>query len=61
MDKLGYGKGYQYAHDFPGHLVEQEHFPKELEGSQYYFPSDSGEEKQIKERLKKAPSKKNHG
>jgi putative ATPase len=51
MNKLGYGKGYQYAHDFPDHVVEQEHLPKELEGRQYYLPSESGEEKQIKERL----------
>jgi putative ATPase len=51
MDKLGYGKGYKYAHDFPDHVAEQEHLPKELEGSKYYFPSDSGEEKQIKQRM----------
>jgi putative ATPase len=51
MDNLGYGKGYKYAHDFPDHIVAQEHLPKELEGKKYYFPSDSGEEKQIKERL----------
>jgi putative ATPase len=58
MDKLGYGKGYQYAHDFPDHLVEQQHLPKELEGSRYYFPSESGEEKHIKERLKEWTAKK---
>jgi putative ATPase len=51
MDELGYGKGYKYAHDFPDHVVEQEHLPKDLAGSKYYFPSDSGEEKQIKQRL----------
>ncbi len=59
MNKLGYGKGYKYAHDFPDHMIEQEHLPEALGGSQYYFPSDSGEEKQIKERLNKLPSKKN--
>jgi putative ATPase len=58
MDELGYGKGYAYAHDFPGHVVKQEYLPKELEGSRYYFPSDSGEEKQIRERLKKWTEKK---
>jgi putative ATPase len=51
MDKLGYGKGYKYAHDFPDHVVEQEHLPQELAGSEYYFPSDFGEEKEIKRRL----------
>jgi putative ATPase len=58
MNKLGYGKGYKYAHDFPEHVAEQQHLPKELEGRQYYFPSDSGEEKQIKERLKQWSEKK---
>ena len=51
LEKLGYGKGYKYAHDFPDHVVEQEHLPKELEGNKYYFPSDFGEEKQIKQRM----------
>jgi putative ATPase len=59
MTKLGYGQGYKYAHDFPDHVVEQEHLPEELEGSRYYFPSDSGEEKQIKERLNKLSPKRN--
>ena len=51
MEKLGYGKNYKYAHNFPDHIVRQEHLPKELTGKKYYFPSDSGEEKKIKERL----------
>jgi putative ATPase len=58
MDQLGYGKGYKYAHDFPGHLVEQEHLPEELRGSRYYFPSAQGEEKQIQERLNYLRSRK---
>jgi putative ATPase len=52
MDRLGYGKGYKYAHDFPDHLVDQQHLPSELAGSKYYFPSDSGEEKEITQRLR---------
>ena len=52
MEKLGYGKGYRYAHNFPGHIVEQEHLPDALKGRRYYSPSDSGHEKAIKERMK---------
>ena len=52
MEKLGYGKDYKYAHNFPEHIVEQEHLPKELSGRKYYSPSQSGYEKQIEERLK---------
>ncbi|HEX6175905.1 MAG TPA: replication-associated recombination protein A [Candidatus Binatia bacterium] len=51
MKKLGYGKDYQYAHNFPDHVVEQQHLPDELKTRRYYVPSDSGYEKQIKERL----------
>ena len=52
MEKLGYGKDYKYAHNFPDHVVEQEHLPKDLQGRKYYAPSESGHEKEIKERLK---------
>jgi putative ATPase len=52
MQNLGYGKDYKYAHDYEGHVVDQDHLPKELLGRRYYAPSDSGYEKQIKERLK---------
>jgi putative ATPase len=51
MEKLGYGKDYRYAHDFPGHVVEQEHLPDALKGKKYYSPTESGYEKTIKERL----------
>ena len=53
MEKLGYGKDYKYAHNFPDHVVEQEHLPKELLDRKYYAPSESGHEKEIKERLKR--------
>ncbi|MGE5305966.1 MAG: replication-associated recombination protein A [Alphaproteobacteria bacterium] len=52
MEKLGYGKNYKYAHNYPDHVVEQEHLPKELAARKYYSPSQSGYEKQIEERLK---------
>jgi putative ATPase len=51
MKKLGYGENYKYAHNFPDHVVEQEHLPKELKARRYYAPSDSGYESRIKERL----------
>lgn len=58
MEKLGYGKSYKYAHNYPEHIVEQEHLPKELKGKKYYAPSDSGYESRIKERLKSWEEKK---
>ncbi|MEE9400706.1 MAG: replication-associated recombination protein A, partial [Dehalococcoidia bacterium] len=53
MRRVGYGKGYKYAHDFPGHFVEQQHLPDSLEGKKYYQPSDQGFEKEVEGRLKK--------
>jgi putative ATPase len=52
MEKLGYGKSYRYAHDFPEHIAPQEHLPEKLKEKKYYAPSDSGFEKTIKERIK---------
>jgi putative ATPase len=51
MKKLGYGRGYQYAHDHPGHIVDQEHLPGELLGTRYYEPSDQGSEAEWRSRL----------
>ncbi|MCR4842174.1 MAG: replication-associated recombination protein A, partial [Eubacterium sp.] len=51
--KLGHGIGYQYAHDFPGHYVDQQYLPDELTGVRFYEPDGMGCEKDIIERLKK--------
>jgi putative ATPase len=53
MKEMDYGKGYQYAHDHPGHFVEQEYLPPSLKGRRYYQPSTEGKEGSIQERLKK--------
>ncbi|MFH0769251.1 MAG: replication-associated recombination protein A [Chloroflexota bacterium] len=52
MKNIGYGKGYKYAHDYPGHFVSQRNLPDSLQGKQYYSPSDQGYEKQIMARLR---------
>ncbi len=52
MKNIGYGKGYKYAHDYPGHFVPQRNLPESLQGKQYYSPSDQGYEKQIMARLR---------
>ena len=53
MKDLGYGKGYKYAHDYKGAYTTQEYLPEKLQGSRFYFPSERGYEKKIKERLEK--------
>jgi putative ATPase len=49
-ERLGHGKGYKYAHDFEGHIVEQDHLP---EHRNYYQPSDQGFEVKVRERMEK--------
>jgi len=51
MAGLGYGKGYQYAHDAPDAQVDQEHLPAALRGRTYYRPTDRGLEKDLAARL----------
>ncbi len=45
------GVGYLYAHNYPNHYVRQQYMPSELLGRKFYFPSDNGYERQIKEWL----------
>lgn len=51
MKRAGYGRGYKYPHDFPGHIVDQTYLPEELKGRIYYQPTDLGRELSIRERL----------
>ena len=51
-EKLGHGRGYKYAHDYPYHIVKQEYLPDKLRGTKYYHPTDNGYEKNISEYLK---------
>jgi putative ATPase len=53
MKQWGYGKGYKYAHDYEGAVVNQQHLPDQLVGKRFYFPVDSGVEAKIKEKLDK--------
>ncbi|MBI2854719.1 MAG: replication-associated recombination protein A [Chloroflexi bacterium] len=51
MKGLGYGKGYKYAHDYPGHFVRQQHLPDNLQGRRYYQPGEKGFEAEVRKRL----------
>lgn len=50
--KLGHA-GYQYAHDYPNHYVEQQYLPDELVGTQFYVPGELGYEQQIQNYFQK--------
>lgn len=51
--ELNRGSGYKYAHEYPGHYVEQQYLPDEVADRVYYNPSENGVEKKIRESLKK--------
>ena len=51
MKELGYGKGYQHAHEREDRFVEMDCLPAGLKGQRYYYPTEHGVEKRIGERL----------
>ena len=51
MEELGYGDGYKYAHDYPGHFADLEFMPSELSGHKFYEPADNKQEEVLRTRL----------
>jgi putative ATPase len=51
MKGLGYGQGYQYAHDVEGKIADMQCLPDNLRDRTYYRPTNEGVEKRIRERL----------
>jgi putative ATPase len=54
MKELGYGRGYQYAHDEAEGVAAMSCLPEHLEGRTYYKPTDRGIEARIKDALERA-------
>ena len=51
MKNIGYGKGYQYAHDAEEKVTDMTCLPESLAGRTYYEPTDQGFEARIRQRL----------
>jgi putative ATPase len=51
MKNIGYGQGYQYAHDFEDKVTDMSCLPESLAGRTYYQPTDQGFEARIRRRL----------
>ena len=51
MKSVGYGAGYQYAHDLESKVADMQCLPDNLKNRVYYHPTDEGIEKRIKTRL----------
>ncbi|MCC8066847.1 MAG: replication-associated recombination protein A [Lachnospiraceae bacterium] len=56
--KLGRGIGYQYAHDFPNHYVDQQYLPDAYKDMVFYEPTENGYEQVIREYFEKIGRKK---
>lgn len=52
MKELGYSEKYKYPHDYENNFLIEKYFPEEMDSKQFYFPTDNGQEKNLKERLK---------
>jgi len=53
MKALDYGKGYKYPHEYEDGLTDQQYFPDELAGTEYYHPKEAGREAKLAEYLRK--------
>lgn len=53
MKELGYGKDYQYAHNYESNFAFQDYLPDELQGETFYEPSDNPRENALRDYLKK--------
>jgi putative ATPase len=52
MKNMGYGKDYQYAHDFPGNFIHMEYLPDALNNKKFYQPQENQREEEIRKRLR---------
>ncbi len=52
MKEIGYGREYKYPHGFEQNFLEENYFPEEMKGTQYYYPSENGQERNLRDRLK---------
>lgn len=52
MKDMGYGKGYEYSHNYDGNFREQDFLPEELKSRKYYEPTENGREARLKKYLK---------
>jgi putative ATPase len=57
MKGLGYGQGYQYAHDVEGKIADMQCLPDNLRDRSYYHPTNEGVEKRIRERMEEIKRK----
>jgi putative ATPase len=61
MKRLGYGSGYEYAHDLESKVAAMQCLPDNLKDRRYYLPTQEGQEQQMGERLEEIRAKRAAG
>jgi putative ATPase len=61
MKNIGYGQGYQYAHDLEGKVADMQCLPDNLREREYYAPTNEGVERRIRERLEEIKRRRREG
>jgi len=61
MKGLGYGQGYQYAHDLDSKVADMQCLPDNLRDRVYYRPTNEGIEKRIRERMEETKRQRSRG
>ena len=60
MKQLGYSSGYQYAHTVEGKVADMQCLPDKLKNRRYYYPTNEGVEKRIRDRMEEIRRKRKH-
>jgi len=50
--ELGYGKGYEYSHNYDQNFSKQEYMPDEIKGQTFFEPGNNSREAEMRKRLK---------
>ena len=60
MSELGYGKDYEYSHDYQYHMTDMQCLPDALKDKVYYWPQGQGSETKVEKRLEQIKAIKQH-
>ncbi len=52
MKDIGYGKDYQYSHNYDGNFIDQEFLPREISGTKFYDPGNNARENDERNKMK---------
>jgi putative ATPase len=52
MKQEGYGKGYEYSHNYENNFSPQEYLPDEIKGTAFYTPGTNPREDELRKHLK---------